>query len=920
MSKTAKPMPKASTPAKQSKRLFLVDGSALAYRSHFAFIRNPLTNSRGENTSAIFAFVRAVLKLIDEEHPDFLGVIFDTPEPTFRHRAYAEYKATRQKMPEDLVHQLPRIREFCEALGASVIEVPGFEADDVMGTLARQSAVQEIEAYLVTGDKDFMQLVGPHVFIYNTGRGEKVEIMDTDSVRQKIGLPPERVIDFLALMGDTSDNVPGVPKIGEKTATELLRQFDTVENLLKNAEKVKRANVRESLKTNREQALLSKQLVTIDTNVPLSLRIEDLAHRGINNATVAALCREFEFNSLLPRFTVASAPAEAKYQLLNTPEKVNWLAQELARTDIFAFDTETTAEDPLRAELVGMSFSWEEDSAYYIPVAPPLRPNDLTDFFLQSIDDSQNLSLKKVFAPLLEDPNRPKCGQNAKYDMLVMSRYGVEVRGVVFDTMIASYLLNPSSRQHNLDALSLEAFNYKKIPTSALIGSGKNQITMREVPIDKVARYACEDADFTLRLQKHFSPKLEQLGLTELFEKVEMPLVEVLAAVERAGVALDVPFLQNMSTKLEARLGTLMTDIYVLAGEEFNINSPQQLGKILFEKLKLPHSRRTKTGSYSTDAEVLEELAKKHELPKSLLEYREHAKLKSTYVDALPQLINPFTGRLHTSYNQAIAATGRLSSSEPNLQNIPIRTEFGRQIRRAFIPGEKGWKLLDADYSQIELRIVAHISKDAALIEAFRRDEDIHTATASRVFNVPPNEVTPDLRRRVKEINFGIIYGMGAYGLSQRLDITPEEAQNFITNYFVQYPGVNAFMMSVIAEAHQKGYVTTLLNRRRYLPDINSDNRRVREFAERTAINTPIQGTAADLIKIAMINVHRRLQREKGRARMILQVHDELVFEAPADELADLEKLVREEMSQAIRLDVPIKVEVGIGENWLEAH
>ncbi len=911
------------------KRAFLVDGSALAYRSHFAFIRNPLTNSRGQNTSATFGFVRALLKLIDDELPDYLAVVFDTPEPTFRHKAFAEYKATRQKMSDDLVAQLPMIRRFCEALGAKVVELPGYEADDVMGTLAKTSAQQAIDAYLVTGDKDFMQLVGPRTVIYNTGKGETVEILDADGVQEKIGLPPQQVIDFLALMGDTSDNVPGVPKIGEKTARELLLEYDTVEKLLANADKVKRANVRDSLKANREQALLSKKLVTIDTAVPLSLRIDNLTRGEIDSATVAELCREFEFNSLLPRFTVTSAAVEVKqYQLINTSERVKWLAQQLAKAETFAFDTETTAEDPLRAELVGMSFAWEEGSAYYVPVAPsaaqstslfPTASGSFSDFFLEMQKDAADFSLKKIFAPLLEDPQRPKCGQNAKYDMLVMSRYGVNMAGVVFDTMIASYLLNPSSRQHNLDALSLEYFNYKKIPTRDLIGSGKNQITMRDVPVEKVAKYACEDADFTLRLRNHFLPKLHESGVYDLFEQVEMPLVTVLAAVERTGVALDLPFLRKMSAELEATLGTLMTDIYELAGEEFNLNSPKQLEKILFDKLKLKSWRRTKTGR-STDADVLERLSQEHELPKKLLEYRELSKLKSTYVDSLPQLVNPYTQRVHTSYNQAIAVTGRLSSSEPNLQNIPIRTEIGRRIRRAFIPGEKGWKLLDADYSQIELRIVAHLSKDAALIEAFRNDEDIHTATAARVFNVDPMEMTPEIRRRAKEINFGIIYGMGAYGLSQRLGITPEEGQNFITNYYAQYPGVNAFMMGTIADAHRKGYVTTMLNRRRYLPDINSDNRRVREFAERTAINTPIQGTAADLIKIAMINIHRRLQKENLRSRMILQVHDELVFEAPENELVALEKLVREEMSQAIRLDVPIKVDVGVGENWLEAH
>ncbi|MCI0696287.1 DNA polymerase I [candidate division KSB1 bacterium] len=931
---------KRNEPAAAEKRAFLVDGSALAYRSHFAFIRNPLTNSRGQNTSATFGFVRALLKLIDDEHPDYLAVVFDTPEPTFRHKAFAEYKATRQKMSDDLVQQLPMIRQFCEALGAKVIELPGYEADDVMGTLAKTSAQQEIDTYLVTGDKDFMQLVGPRVVIYNTGKGETVEILDADGVHEKIGLPPARVIDFLALMGDTSDNVPGVPKIGEKTARELLLEYDTVEKLLANADKVKRANVRESLKTNREQALLSKQLVTIDTGVPLSWRIDDLTRGEIDATTVAELCREFEFNSLLPRFTVTSAPAETKqYQLLNTSEKVKWLAQQLAKAETFAFDTETTAEDPLRAELVGMSFAWEEGSAYYVPVAPSVtlrssfkkdkmevgaslfsaEGGNFSDFFLETPKGATDFSLKKLFAPLLEDPQRPKCGQNAKYDMLVMSRYGVNMAGVIFDTMIASYLLNPTSRQHNLDALSLEYFNYKKIPTSDLIGKGKAQITMRDVPVETVAKYACEDADFTLRLRNYFLPKLHESGVYELFEQVEMPLVTVLAAVERTGVALDLPFLKKMSAELEATLGTLMADIYELAGEEFNLNSPKQLEKILFDKLKLKSWRRTKTGR-STDADVLERLSQDHTLPKKLLEYRELSKLKSTYVDSLPQLINPYTQRVHTSYNQAIAATGRLSSSEPNLQNIPIRTEIGRRIRRAFIPGEKGWKLLDADYSQIELRIVAHLSKDAALIEAFRNDEDIHTATAARVFNVDPKEMTPEIRRRAKEINFGIIYGMGAYGLSQRLGITPEEGQNFITNYFVQYPGVNAYMMGTMADAHQKGYVTTLLNRRRYLPDINSDNRRVREFAERTAINTPIQGTAADLIKIAMINIHRRLQKENLGARMILQVHDELVFEAPENELAVLSTLVREEMSQAIKLDVPIKVDVGVGENWLEAH
>ncbi|NUO80222.1 DNA polymerase I, partial [candidate division KSB1 bacterium] len=657
----------------------------------------------------------------------------------------------------------------------------------------------------------------------------------------------------------------------------------------------------------------------IDTHVPLAIKVNELAYRGMDNQAASKLSREFEFNSLISRFTEAAPAVSVNYELVDTPEGVRELVEKLRGVPCFAFDTETTAADPLRAELVGMSFAWEEGRAYYVPVAAPLLENDLSDFVLEDAAGKRDFSLKKIFRPLLEDATAKKCGQNTKYDQLVLARYGVNIRGADFDTMVASYVLNPGNRQHNLDLLCLEHFNYRKIPTSELIGTGKKQKTMREVTPAEVARYAGEDADFTFRLYRHFEPKLRGMGLYELFETIEMPLVEVLRAMEWEGINLDLAFLKKMSAELEANLGQLMAEIYELAGEEFNINSPPQLAKILFEKLKLPRKKRTKTG-YSTDADVLEELAHHHAMPAKLLDYRELSKLKSTYVDALPQMVNPFTGRLHTSFNQTVAATGRLSSSDPNLQNIPIRTELGRQIRRAFIPRKKGWKLLDADYSQIELRLVAHLAQDANMIEAFRNDEDIHSATSSRIFNVPMSEMTPDIRRRAKEINFGIIYGMGAYGLSKRLGISVEEAQQFITSYFVQYPGVNAFMAGTIADAHKNGYVTTMFNRRRYLPDIHSDNQRVREGAERVAINTPIQGSAADLIKIAMLNIQRRLLKENLQAKMILQVHDELVFEAPEEELEKLRALVIEEMSGAVHLDVPIKVEAGVGENWLEAH
>ena len=908
-----------STSKPAGGKFFLIDGYALAYRSHFAFIKNPLTNSRGEATSAVFGFIRALLQLLDEQSPEYFAVVFDTPEPTFRHKAYAAYKATRQRMPEELIAQIPKIREFSAALGANLIEYPGYEADDVMGTLARQTAKRGVQVYFFTADKDLMQLVDEHTFIYYTGRNNENQILGAPEVQEKFGVTPEQMVDYLALVGDNSDNVPGVPKVGEKTALELLKQFGSLEKILAHAGEVKRAQVRENLQKNREQALLSQKLVTIDTSVPLKLTLDELRYRGLDRQQAAALCRELEFNSLLSRFMESAQPTVAKYHLVNTPEAVRKLAEQLKKVEIFAFDTETTAADPLRAELVGMSFSWQEGEGFYVPVAPPLLDNDLSDFVLEAADGKRELSLKKIFQPILEDANRKKCGQNTKYDQLVLQRYEVAIHGVVHDTMVASYVLNPSLRQHNLDALCVEHFNYRKIPTSELIGSGKKQKSMREAPVAEVAKYAAEDADFTFRLYQLFEKKLRATNLHELFDTIEMPLVDVLREMEWHGVGLDLPYLAKMSGELEGLLATLMADIYALAGEEFNINSPQQLAKILFDNLKLPRKRRTKTG-YSTDADVLEELSKLHDLPKKIIEYRELAKLKSTYVDNLPQLVNPFTKRLHTSFNQTVAATGRLSSSDPNLQNIPIRTEIGRQIRKAFIAPQKGWQLLDADYSQIELRIMAHLSKDEAMIAAFRNDEDIHTATASRVFNVPMEEMTPEVRRRAKEINFGILYGMGAYGLSRRLGISVEEAQNFITNYFVQYPGVNEFIMGIIADAHKNGYVTTMLGRRRYLPDINSDNQRVREAAERTAINTPIQGTAADLIKIAMINIQRRLHKEKMQARMILQVHDELVFEAPHAEIEKLRELVVAEMGGAVRLDVPVKIDVGVGKNWLEAH
>ena len=904
----------------KNNKLFLIDGSALAYRSYFAFVRNPLINSKGENTSAVFGFLNSLLKIIDEQQPEYLAAVFDTPEPTFRHKIYPEYKATRQKMPDEMRDQLPRIKQVLEVLNIPVIEVPGMEADDVMGTLAKQAEQQKLETYLVTGDKDFFQLVSPLIRVYNPRRaGEEVEILDEKGVLQKIGLPPDKIVDYLSLMGDSSDNVPGVAGIGPKTAKEILGQFESIEDVYNNLDQVSRDAIRNKLTADREQAFLSRKLVTLDTQVPLALSIEDLTRKAPDNDSAFNLIKELEFTSLLERFTSTEKTEKVNYITIVATDQLKQFVAKLQSCQQFTFDLETTDVDPMKAEIVGLSFSWNEGEAYYIPAVSE-KVAATTDLFTDNKFRGFPLhTALQYLNPIFENESIKKCGQNVKYDRLVLSRAGVEVKGVDFDTMVASYVVNPSLRQHNLDALALAYFNYQKIPTKSLIGTGKKQITMAEVPIEDVSRYACEDADFTQRLRHVLEPKIINFDLKQLFDEVEMPLVEVLMDMERNGVSLNVSLLGEMSKQLDQRLNQLIEKIYELAGVEFNINSTKQLAEVLFKKLELPVIRRTKTGP-STDVAVLEKLAKEHQLPRELLEYRQLTKLKSTYVDALPRLINPKTGRVHTSYNQTVAATGRLSSSDPNLQNIPIRTEIGRKIREAFVPVDDNHVILDADYSQVELRIMAHLSQDPTLIKAFQDGKDIHRETAALVFKVSPEEVTDDMRRKAKEVNFGIMYGMGPYGLASRLEISQEEAEMFIINYFANYPKIQEFMAQSQGFARENGYVTTLLNRRRYLPDIHSDNRRVREFAERNAINTPIQGTAADLIKVAMINIFHRLKEQKLKTKMIMQVHDELVFEVPEKEVDTVEKLVRSEMENAIELSVPIKVDVGIAKNWLEAH
>jgi len=903
--------------------LYLIDGSALVYKSHFALIRNPMTTSRGENTGAIFGFMQTLLTLIQKQKPDYLAVVFDTPEPTFRHKIFTDYKATRQKMPEQLVEQLPRLREVLEAANIPILELAGYEADDVMGTLGLQAAKRNMDVVMVTGDKDFLQLVRPGIRILRSKKGEE-EILDEKGVEESFGVPPDKVIDVLGLMGDASDNVPGVPNVGEKTALELIKTYGTLEQVLTHANEIGKPALRERLTAFAEQARLSKQLVTIHTDVPMEFDWDRMKMEVLGSPRLIELFRELEFARLMKFLETPTQKMERHYQTIRSWRELDHLVRTLQTAGRFALDLETTSVIPMMAEIVGMSFAWAAGEAAYIPAdgfeipenasIPPRKwhGNDLAiplSYILNHLE------------PFLGDESLKKVGQNLKYDCLVLANYGIEVKGVDFDTLIAAYLLNPGARQLNLDALSLEYLNHTKIPTEALIGKGKNQISMREVPLEKISEYACEDADCAFRLVGKLQPKLKQEELDGLFQRIEMPLMPVLMTMERHGVRLDTNILDEQARELDRLLEQLERDIYRLAGKNFNINSPRQLATVLFDELKLPidKKKKTKTGP-STDVDVLMNLARLHELPQKLLDYRQVAKLKNTYVDSLPKLVNPYTGRVHTSFNQTVAATGRLSSSDPNLQNIPIRTELGSQIRTAFVPCDKGWKLLSADYSQVELRIVAHLSGDRTLIESFNNNEDIHLRTAAKVFGVRMEDVTPEMRQQAKAVNFGIIYGQTDFGLSEQLGIPRDEAKRFKDAYFAHYPSVKEFMDNEIAKAKKDGYTMTLSGRKRRIPEFQSDQFSVRAFAERTAINTPVQGTAADMIKIAMIRIHDHLIEKQFNAKMILQVHDELVFDVPEEEIDRLKPAVKQEMESAIPLSVPVVVHLGVGDNWLEAH
>jgi DNA polymerase-1 len=978
-------------------KFILIDAMGLVFRAYHAMSKMGLQAPNGELTGAVFGFGNILATILAKEQPDYICIAFDTPAPTFRHERFEAYKAHRPEFPADLAPQLLRIKEMVSLLNLRQIEMAGYEADDIIGTLATRTATErnDMEVYCLTSDKDYCQLVSERVKLLRPGfsMGE-YEVMDAAGVEAKFGVKPHQVVDVLALIGDASDNVPGVKGIGEKTGIPLIQQFGSLEGVYEHLAEVSKDAVRKKLETDREMAFLSKELVTIHTTVPVDVALEEFARQKPDVERLQAFFIELGFKSMLGKFIADDAKAAAaatnvtargssaaslkssaiaiatqaasqfasatqsitdiphEYVLADTPEKIHAMIEELRSVPILAFDCETTSLDTMTCEVIGMSFAGKEGRAFYVPLdngtlsveeaVPP--PTDQSASEQQGLFDApQTPSLKPAHAtlsyqsptinllrPLLEDPQIPKCGQNAKFDAVILRRYGVNVAPIAFDTMLASYVLNPST-QHGMDALAQRWLQYTPIPITALIGENKKtQISMRDVAVERVAEYAAEDADVTLKLTNRLKAEVEKEGLTELAERTEFALVEVLTEMEFNGITIDVAALKAFSTLLAAQMqelrGRIFAETIKFGIAEFNVDSPKQLGEILFDKMGIPPLKKTQTG-YSTDASVLEELAADHPIAELMLEYRQLAKLQSTYVEALPKLVKPATGRVHTTFNQTVASTGRLSSTDPNLQNIPIRTELGMEIRRAFVPAQ-GMTMLSADYSQIELRIMAHICGDETLVNAFQHGLDIHAATAATLFSNRVQDVTREERRVAKTVNFGVMYGQGAFGLARQLKISRSEGKEIIDNYFTKYPRIKEYIDSTIASTREKGFATTLLGRRCYFPDITSGNRVARTAAERAAINMPIQGTAADMMKLAMVDIHRAMkERERHqaagafRAKMMLQIHDELVFEARPEEVEELTNLVKSRMEGAFALGVvPVVVEVGTGENWAEAH
>lgn len=937
--------------SKPEKKLFLLDAFALIYRAHFAFSKNPRINSKGLNTSAVFGFVNSLLEILRKEKPTHIGVAFDTSAPTFRHVQFPEYKAHREETPEDIRTATPIIKDILKAFNIPILQLDGFEADDVIGTFAKAAARKDFEVYMMTPDKDYAQLVEEHIYLYKPAyMGNGVDVLGVPEVLAKFEIEKvDQVRDILGLEGDAADNIPGIPGVGKKTAIKFLQAYGTVEGLLENTADLK-GKMKEKVEEFGQQGILSKELATIKLDVPLAFDEEALVHVAPNEAKVREIFGELEFRTMLKRIfdvddepvatgktsttkkAAAAAPSQLglfgdtateaqeqavvqekkdarshkhEYHCVDTPALRKSLVKYLSLQDEYCFDTETTSVNPEEAELVGIAFAYVPGEAYYVPIPE---------------DQKEAQSIVEEFRDILENDAIRKIGQNLKYDIQVMRNYDVEVKGKMFDTMLAHYLIDPESR-HKMDVLAENYLNYTAIPIEDLIGKGKAQKNMRDIPVNEVVEYAAEDADITLQLKHKLAEEIADRDLGKLLHEVEEPLSIVLANVEYAGVKIDTDVLGVMSKELNELSIVAQEKIFELAGQEFNINSPKQMGEILFDKMNLVDKpKKTKTGQYATGEEILSKLAPEHEIAERILEFREYQKLKSTYVDALPLLISKKDGLIHTDYRQAVAATGRLSSNNPNLQNIPIRTAKGREIRKAFVPREKDYVIFAADYSQIELRIIAALAKDEHMIEAFKNGQDIHATTASKVFNVPMADMTPDIRRNAKEVNFGLIYGISAFGLSQNIGISRSEAAEIIDSYFTQFPNIKRYMDDQVNFAKEHEYVETILGRRRYLRDINSRNATVRGFAERNAINAPIQGSAADIIKVAMINIHDWMKTEKLQSKMIMQVHDELVFDAHKDELEMLKTKVEELMKNALPLDVPMEVGMGTGKNWLEAH
>lgn len=931
--------------AKPEKKLFLLDAFALIFRAHFAFSKNPRINSKGLNTGVVLGFTNSLIEIINKEKPTHIGVAFDMPGPTFRHEMYKEYKAQREEAPEDIKIGIPIVKELVECFNIPVIGMSGYEADDIIGTLAKKASKVGFEVFMMTPDKDYAQLVEEHVYLYKPAfMGNAVDVLGVDEVLKKFDIARvDQVRDILGLQGDASDNIPGIPGIGAKTAVKLLKEYGSVENLIANSDKLK-GKQKENVQNFAQQGILSKELATIVLDVPVKFDEKALEYNGFNEEKLKVLFEELEFRTLAKRVFGASttgivkpenvqlsmfgsAPAKEvmeveeikeevekknlyntihDYHLIDTPELIKKLISYLEIQDEFCFDTETTSVDAREAELVGISFSYVPGEAYYIPIPE---------------DHEKAMEIAGFFKPVLENESIGKIGQNIKYDIMVLRNYGIEVKGKLFDTMLAHYLFEPDTR-HNMDILAENYLNYTPVSIQSLIGKkGTKQGSMREAEVEKVVQYAGEDADITLQLKHKFEKLVEERGIEKLLFDLEIPLVNVLADMEYEGIKVDEATLKKLSTELAVSSEAIEKEIYEIAGVKFNIASPKQLGAVLFEKLILVDKpKKTKTGQYATGEEILAGLANEHPIADKILDFRELKKLKSTYVDALPSLISKKDGRIHTSYNQAVTATGRLSSTNPNLQNIPIRTEKGREIRKAFVPRNKDFILMAADYSQIELRIMASFARDESMIEAFKNGRDIHAATASKIFKVSLADVDDDMRRKAKTANFGIIYGISAFGLSQRLGISRREASDIIDAYFTEFSAVKTYMDKVINDAREKEYVETILGRKRYLRDINSKNATMRGFSERNAINAPIQGSAADMIKAAMINIHAWMKKEDLHSKMILQVHDELVFDVHHSEKGLMEKKIPEFMKTAIELDVPMEVGLGFGQNWLEAH